>query len=260
MKTNNNKLILELALYAGEIMLKNGGETYRAEDVMKRICEVSGISKVESFVTPTGMFLSIDDGEESGLTYTYQKSIDNRGINLRKVSEVNDFARNYSPDRMSLASAFAKLESIDCAKYYSKPIKTIAAGAATSAFTLASGGKVNDVVCGFVIGCVMFFFVDIYSIIEKNSFIRTLFASVIGAVLAIICYTAGFCSDIQYILIGAIFMLLPGIAITNAIRDSLNGDLLSGIVRAFEALIIATSIAVGVGIIIDLYEMAGGVM
>lgn len=251
----SNKKILDLALYAGEIMLKNGGETYRAEDVMSRICKVCGIDKVESFVTPTGMFLSIDDGQEYGYTYTFQKEINCREINLTKVSEINDFSRNFTPDKMTLEEALTKLESIDRKKSYSIPVRTVFAGISTAAFTIANGGMPSDALCAVIIGMIMFLFVEMYSRIEKNDFIRTLIASAIGAFLAIIFSILGLCSSMQYILIGAIYILLPGIAITNAIRDSLSGDLLSGLVRVFEAFIISGSIAVGVGIVLKIFGM-----
>lgn len=38
------KQILRLALYAGEIMLKNGAETYRVEDTITRICKSKNLS------------------------------------------------------------------------------------------------------------------------------------------------------------------------------------------------------------------------
>ena len=251
----NNKRILDLALYAGEIMLKNGGETYRAEDVMSRICKVCGIEKVESFVTPTAMFLSIDDGKEFGHTYTFQKSIEYREVNLMKVSEINDFSRKFTPLETSLDEAYRKLEEIDHKRSYPLPLKACFAGIATAAFTVANGGHFSDALCALFIGAVILTFVELYSKIEKNDFIRTLIASALGAFLAIMCYTFGLCSNIEYILIGAIYILLPGLAITNAIRDSLSGDFLSGLVRVFEAFIISGSIAVGVGIILNVFGM-----
>ena len=42
-------------------------------------------------------------------------------------------------------------------------------------------------------------------------------------------------------------LLVPGLALTNAIRDLVAGDLLSGISRACEALLIGTALATGAG-------------
>ena len=54
------------------------------------------------------------------------------------------------------------------------------------------------------------------------------------------------------IIIGAIMPLLPGLAITNAIRDTVNGDLVSGVARTADALLKAVAIAAGVGAVLAL--------
>ena len=56
------------------------------------------------------------------------------------------------------------------------------------------------------------------------------------------------------IITGAIMPLLPGLAITNAIRDTVNGDLVSGVARTAEALLKAIAIAAGVGVVIALWR------
>ena len=62
------------------------------------------------------------------------------------------------------------------------------------------------------------------------------------------------------IIIGSIMLLVPGLAITNSIRDTLAGDLLSGIARAMESFLIAVAIAAGSGIVLKLwYLLAGGI-
>ena len=48
--------------------------------------------------------------------------------------------------------------------------------------------------------------------------------------------------------------LLPGLDITNAIRDTVNGDLVSGVARTAEALLKAVAIAAGVGVVIALWR------
>ncbi len=62
------------------------------------------------------------------------------------------------------------------------------------------------------------------------------------------------------IIIGSIMIFLPGVAITNAVRDSLAGDLLAGSARAMEAMLIAVSIAAGVGAVLFLWVSVGGVI
>ena len=44
--------------------------------------------------------------------------------------------------------------------------------------------------------------------------------------------------------------LVPGVAITNAIRDTMSGDFMSGLSRGMEAVFSALAIAFGVGIVL----------
>lgn len=48
-------------------------------------------------------------------------------------------------------------------------------------------------------------------------------------------------------------LLVPGLAITNAVRDSIGGDLLAGIIRAIEACLIAIAIALGAGVTMSIW-------
>ena len=68
-------------------------------------------------------------------------------------------------------------------------------------------------------------------------------------VLAIIFTYFNIGDNVDKIIIGSIMPLVPGILLTNGIRDITNNDYLSGIIRVLEAILIASSIAVGVGMI-----------
>ena len=56
----------------------------------------------------------------------------------------------------------------------------------------------------------------------------------------------------DFITIGALMILVPGIAFTNAMRDIMAGDLTSGVNKVVEALLIATAIALGTGFVLSL--------
>lgn len=47
------------------------------------------------------------------------------------------------------------------------------------------------------------------------------------------------------VLIGVIMLLVPGIPFTNAIRDILLGDIISGSLRLVEAVLLAAMLALG---------------
>ena len=57
----------------------------------------------------------------------------------------------------------------------------------------------------------------------------------------------GSTGSINFMIIGSIMPLIPGVAFTNAIRDIADGDYISGSVRMLDALLVFFSIAIGVG-------------
>ncbi len=59
------------------------------------------------------------------------------------------------------------------------------------------------------------------------------------------------------IIIGSIMSLVPGVAITNAMRDTISGDFISGLSRGMEAVFSALAIAFGVGLILNVYFKGG---
>ncbi len=53
--------------------------------------------------------------------------------------------------------------------------------------------------------------------------------------------------EIERVIAGSVMMLLPGVAITNAIRDTLHSDYMAGSAKIVEAFAIAASVGVGIG-------------
>ncbi|WP_312041036.1 threonine/serine exporter family protein, partial [Leuconostoc lactis] len=53
-------------------------------------------------------------------------------------------------------------------------------------------------------------------------------------------------------ILGAVMPLVPGLAMTNAIREIIMGDVLSGLVRAITALLVVSSLVAGVWIAFEL--------
>ena len=60
-------------------------------------------------------------------------------------------------------------------------------------------------------------------------------------------------------IIGGIMPLLSGLAMTTAVRDTVYGDLVSGMARALEAMLLATAVAIGVYTGLKMAAMMGGI-
>lgn len=236
--------ILQVAMFAGQMILENGGETYRVEETIWRICKMYGADEAESFATPTGIMASIC---HKGKTYSLTRRVSNRTVNLHKIDKVNDLSRSIQSKKLSVSEFKNELDKINNLHTYSFPIVIIFSGIAAGSFSILFGGNFKDAISAFLIGLIIKGLTLKWNDIGINAFFINSICGGIVALLAIIFLKLGIASQLNQTIIGSIMLLVPGLAITNAIRDTMSGDLLSGIIRASEAFLVAISIAVGTG-------------
>jgi uncharacterized membrane protein YjjP (DUF1212 family) len=99
---------------------------------------------------------------------------------------------------------------------------------------------------------ILYYFIYIMEKVNINGIVRTLLSSMLLSSIAIIGQKIGIVDHLQSVITGCLMLLVPGIAITNSLRDIIGGDYISGLTRMSEAILIATSIAIGVGIMMML--------
>lgn len=258
MDKKRQKEILILAIKAGKIMMKSGAEIYRVEDTISRICLACGMDHVNVFAMPTGIFVSINN-EDQDDTVTYVKRITGSETDLRKISEVNRFSREFTTTDLSVEDGMKMLEEIENRKPLPFWVRGLAAAVITGCFTVIFGGAPVDFCVSFVAGFGAYTLSRFLEKYEINFFIRGFVCTAFTAVCALIAETAIAGVSYTYVVIGCIMLFVPGVAITNAIRDFLSGDMVSGLARLTEAFLIGISLAAGAGVVIKIWTMTGGI-
>lgn len=242
----NYKLLFDTAVFAGELLMKNGAETYRVEDTMYRILKKSNLKTVQVLVMMTGFVATLDDPSMDSLTVV--RRINSRGTDLELIDKVNVISREFCSDQIPLEVAFTRMKTLWREPHESK--RNLAAMAAlTGGFAVMFGGSAADVAVaaatGFLTAAVLFYCRKIHlHMFLENMLCSVFLAIVVG--LAVTFLPGEYSRDL--IIISAIMPLVPGAAITNAVFDTLHGDYLSGLARAAEAFVIAAAVALGIGI------------
>lgn len=244
-----NKL-LNISTLAGKILLESGAETYRVEETIVRIGLSFGVDNAESFVTPTGIIASFTKDSN---TFTIVKRIKTRGVDLNKIDLINNLSRQVQNKSMTIDNLNKELNNISKSDRYSSSLTLLSSCIASGCFSLMFGGNIKDFFAAFIIGACIKVVVSICNKLDINSFFINSLGGGLCAILAIILMKLNICTNIDKTIIGSIMLLVPGLTITNAIRDTIAGDLLSGITKASEAFLVAVSIAVGTGAILSLF-------
>ncbi|NMA69994.1 MAG: threonine/serine exporter family protein [Desulfitobacterium sp.] len=243
---------MEVCLLAGKIMLKSGAETYRIEDTMNRIAQTYTVREVHSYVTNTGIFLSVDSltGEQS---LTKFLRIHERQINLNKIADVNEISRKITLGQLTIEEAHIALQNIEKAPLlYPFRLQLLAAALASGSFTLIFGGAFIDFLPSVIAGGVGFFLYSKFNRRSEVKFFAEVLASFTIGAIAYLFFFLGLEIHIDKVIIGSVMPLVPGVLITNAVRDLMAGDLLSGLARGAEAFFTAFAIGAGIAIILAL--------
>lgn len=252
--------ILNFAVSTGEFMLKSGAETYRVEDTITRILEVHKFKTIDTFVIPTGIMVTINDDSFSMVTKVVR--VKNRSTRLDRIESLNQLSRDYVEGKLDVHEAQAKLDALKKApSYYSSKLIILCIGISCGFFSVMFNGGILEFILSFFIGMAIGFLKSLLT--DKsivNFFVLFLCALVIGFAASICSFIFKTAIHQEPIVIGCIMPLLPGVAFTTAVRDAIGDELISGIARAVEALLVAVALAAGVGSSLGLSQWLGGLL
>lgn len=241
--------IMEVCLLAGKLMLQSGAETYRVEDTMMRIAASFGVELSHSFVTPTGIIFSIEGAEP---TKTKLIRIIDRTTDLTKVALVNNISRQISNGELTVGEAYRQLKVLEPAKLsYPLWIQVLAAAISSACFLIMFQGEWKDFIPAFFTGGIGYiFFIYLHKVVQIKFFSEFLSATMIGLVSFLFVWL-DIGTEIDKIIIGSVMPLVPGLLITNAVRDLMAGHLVSGLSKGAEAFLTAFAIGAGIAVVLS---------
>ena len=98
----------------------------------------------------------------------------------------------------------------------------------------------------------------VVSKLGQNPLANIFIVSFAAGILSVITVWLGIGVHTDKIMIGVIMLLIPGIAMTNGVRDMLTGDIATGMLRVANALLLA--IAIACGFALSLFVTGGGLI
>ena len=249
--------LINAATDVGYMLLANGAEIYRVEESMQRIFQAYAVVASDIFAIPTCIYVTISTAE--GRPVTKIRRLHSRCTNLDKVDRVNDLCRRICRDTPDFKTIYQALRQIDSRPNYSFFEQVLASSLVGFAFTLFYGGNFADAVCAIFCGAAIKVISYQMDRFHANSFFTNIIASGASAFIALLAvhYNVGLNAD--KIIIGALMNLVPGIAITSFMRDLIAGDLIAGLIRLTESLLVATAIAIGSGVALTVTRAVWGV-
>jgi len=250
------KELMPLFMDYGEALLASGGEVRRLEDTMDYLAEAYGGIRVDAFAISSLILLTVDFGE--GGVHSISRCVPRwNGTDFEKLELLNRLSRTVSRAPLSPQEFRAELDRIS--QVHTHPVKNIlGSGLAAGAFAMFFGGGILEGLLAFFFGLVALV-LQFYFAPRMRS--RVSFLFVVSLLSGLGIYALGLTPlpvQCDMVVIGVIMLLVPGIAVTTAVRDLFIGDTVTGSSRLMESIIGAAAMAAGY--MLSMILFAGGVL
>ena len=244
----NAEKIADIALTVGEILLTNGAENHRIEECITRICN-SYQANVEILLTSNGLLLLVEDLNSN--KFTSIKKVKEKGVDLYRIELINSFSRSLEKKPISYEEAKKQLNDIKKAPIFSFNVRTFAACMTGFIYTLFFNGSILDGLASIPVCLITYYFFEKISTLNLFQFLNYYLSGLLIGSLSLLSNLIFPVIDSNNVITGSIMILLPGVVLTNSIKDIIYGDYSSGTSKFFEALLIIT--AVGCGVVTTLF-------
>ncbi len=246
-----NGKLLGRTLDLGERMLQTGGEVSRVEDTISRILRAYGFVRVDVFTITSQIQVTAVDAD--GQVYNQLRRVYQWGTNLAGLEELNQMSRDICAERPEPEAIGRMIADWDKEeqKETKRDVLTAYIGAVLAAggFTVFFGGGAADAAATAVLACLITVMNRHIHTKSDNELVYYFIFSVVtgfaGNLLVRVSADMGIFMNLDKMLIGCIMLTIPGIAITYSVRDMLTGEIITGLLRFVESLLIAASIASG---------------
>lgn len=243
---------LALVLDIAEQMVISGAEVARTEYSVRRICKSFGAVRTEALSITTSLIVTVYYDEYGSVTQT--RRVDKFAYNMDRLEKMNELSREICDRKLTVEEGRKKFSELMSERYFFFYAQLLFFMLIAFTFTLFFGGSLKDAAASAFIAIIFKYIDEFARKLEINKFIPIVVSSLLGGFIAIMAVRAGIADSVEMVSIGDVMLLIPGIMLTNSLRDMFGGDTITGGIRFIEATLIAVMIAVGFSASSKFYE------
>lgn len=233
---------VKFILRFGTALHSAGAPAHTLEATMQDMCQLLGIRG--TFISqPTVVIASFSNGTEE---VTKVVRVEPMGVNLGKLTDLDQVSREVIENRISYEEGYQKLEDILNAKEpFGKRIQLCYFLFSAVGFMVLFGGTWSDLIAAMLVGSLM----GVMSILKPIGLAGQLFEAIVAVVAAL---ASGLLAkvfpelNVGVIIISSLIIFMPGIFITIAIAEIATNNLVSGTARMMGGVMILLKLTFGV--------------
>ena len=229
----------------GRAMLVSGADVNLVESWIQRLGMAAGAVDMNVFVITSSIVVTMQLPNGRHLTQT--RRIAGSCTDFQKLEELHKLSMDCEQGTISTAQLAQRIEELD-RQSIPAPFLYLGGILAAGGFAVFFGGTLVDGLVSAMFGVVICLMMQFVRPFAPNTTIFNYLASLVpGLGIAALC-TAVPDLHLDQIMMGDVMILIPGIAITNVMRDVIAGDFLTALTKFAEVAIVAMAIAIGIAL------------
>lgn len=237
---------VKLLMLYGKLMLENHYEIDSIRNDMTQLMEALGVNHFYIYITQTGLILINQQTNDvkmvSAKSYSY---------NFEKMGHIKEVTTAFINCEITEEDLYKRLKEIEEKSYsFSYPIQIISAGIICGSMYVLINNFSNVAVISFFLGIIGY---SVYLLLEKYVKIKTfsvfLYSTFIS-IVTVFLFKNHIINEPFSLILGCIMPLLPGATFVNSIRASINGDYITGLSQASDAINISLMLGAPVAFIL----------
>lgn len=235
--------LCKLLLDAGSMLMSSGANTARIRLNVMRIANAYGYN-AELLVTHRALMLTLYD-DEKDYFFSRLKRTSPHQANFRIVSGISRMSWSIVEENWSLEQSKEELNRLKSLPHYPRWIILLMVSLAGASFCRLAGGEYLDMLISA--GATYAGLYIRQEAVKKmfNAYLCIFFAAFVSSLISGMALKLQVGDHPEYAFATSVLYLIPGIPLINSLSDLLDGNIMNGIVRGVNGLMMSFAIALG---------------
>lgn len=247
--------IIDLALWAGQLLLQHGAETQRIEETVHRLGTGMGCAWMDIMVSSNAIGVTAISGHQFR---TKLRRVPALTINMAVIDAVNTLSRRVSAGELDWLQVRAELQRISTMPpCYNRWLVVAMVALSCAAFSRLAGGDWPVFGVTFVAAAAAMVVRQELNRRYFNALMMVTITAFIAGLVASSATLLGLTANPELALAASVLLLIPGVPLINAVEDLIKGHLVTGIAQSMTGVLVSACIALGLLLAIWLTGVEG---
>lgn len=251
-QSNINKLGAIL-LEIGSLLMSSGANSMRIRVTIQRIASAFGY-EAELLITHRALMITMSN-ENEDQTFNKLKRTSPHGVNFKLVSGISSMSWKIRDQKWSLEMVQDEINRLKTVPHYPRIIILTFVSLAGISFCRLFGGSYIEMTVTFIATFVGLFIRQESVKKNFNPYLCIFFASLTSSIISGLSVKLGIGDNPEFAFATSVLYLIPGVPLINSFSDLIEGNIMNGIVRGTNGMIIAFAIALGLAVSLLIYQI-----